>query len=939
MRLTFTAPFDRDRHLEVRPPPGYRLGALLAQSANAVITCLINGQFVPSPDWHDYSPRDTDSITVFLKTGEPVSTGAAVAAISIWTKIGTAAITAAIGAAISISLSYAIRALTPTPSNQAGKTEQVFGLAGLTNTTALGTPKFLVYGTRRVFGHIVATRVEVSTDGKTTNFAALYFMGEGPTQSITDVEINDTPVSQFAGITTETRPGDGVNTPAITGFRTVSQVFSDARTLSATPIVYTTRSTAVESITLIFSTPFLFKIDSKGVHQVAIHTIKVEYSLVSPVSYVEATGSPISWTENTETQRFRTFQIATPSSGQYLVRVTLNSTTNQSATAPSLFNVQEEASGNLFYVNSALLAVRGVASAQIQTFEGMRVSALVQGRKVKIWNGASFSTAWTANRAWIVRDMLTNSRVGLGHRIAESMFDDDAALTVANYWDEVTQGITRDECNLIVNDRRAAWDWIKAVLAEGRAALVPSGGKFKLVVDKAASSNLLYSMPGNIIEGSLLQRFGSGEGLLPNTIRGQFPDKNNAYQLQILEVIAPGAEAETTREELVTILTLTDLPRVFWLLRYQILKARLIQRSFSWRSPSTAMVSEPFDQVSLSYETQDAARGISGFLASGSTTTRLLLDRLVTLAAATTYDLIVRHQADNSVERKIVATAAGTWGAIAPTVALTTTPAEGDLYALGVQTTAILPVVINTVALEDDGTYQLTATEYQSTVHDTPVAPALLTGGPAQRVLPLPLYRATIASEVAISPDAAWQTTLIFEVTPGISEYGGPVVSATSTTLVLPATYPGGEDIPANRIDNFFNTATIKIVEGTGTGQSRTIDSYTGSTHTCTVAAWTTIPDATSLFVITWNAYDDFSGFTLEARQGTDPFSAYAASATFSTTRLTRVAEGSGYTLDVRFTPVGTLGQVNTQGRWVVSVTIAGDTTAPPDPTDDVGPP
>jgi len=927
MRITFKAPFDADRHIEVRPPPGYRLGTLLAQSVDAVVACLINGVFVPLPTWQEYSPRDTDRITFFLKTGEPVSTAAAAtAAVSLWTKIGTAAVVAAISAALSLGLSYLIRALTPTPSNQAGKTEEVFGLAGLTNTTALGTPKFLVYGTRRVFGHIIATRVEISTDGKTTNFAALYFMGEGPIDSITDIEIDDTPVAQFEGATTETRPGDGVNTPAITGFRTVSQVFSDARALSATPIVYTTRSTAVESITLIFSTPFLFKIDSKGVHLPATHVIKVEYSLVSPVSYVEATGSPINWTEDTESPRFRTLQIVPPSSGQYLVRVTLNSTTNQSAAAPSLFNVQEEASGNLLYVHSALLAVRGVASAQIQTFESMRVSAVVKGRKVKIWNGASVSTAWTANRAWIVRDMLTNSRVGLGHRIAESMFDDDAALTVANYWDELVQGITRDECNLIVNDRRAAWDWIKAVLAEGRAALIPSGGKFKLVVDQANTPNLLYSMPGNIIEGSMLQRFGSGEGTLPNTIRGQFPDKNANYQLQVLEIIAPGAEAEPTREELVTILTLTDLPRVFWLLRYQILKMRLMQRSFSWQSPSTAMVSEPFDHVSLSYETQDAARGISGFLAAGSTTTRLLLDRPVTLGA-TTYDLIVRHQADNSVERKVVATGAGTWGAIAPTVALTTTPAEGDLYALGVQTTAIMPVVMTDVRLNDDGTYQLAAVEYQATIHDTPVAPELLTAWPARRLLPLPLWNATIASELTEQSDGAWQITLIFEVTPGLSSYGGPVVSATSTTVVLGSIFP--------TIDDYFNNATLAIVEGTGTGQRRNVDDYAGSTRTCTVTAWTTIPDATSLFAITWGEYDDFGGFTLEARQGADPYSAYAASPTFSTTRLTRVAEGSGYTLDIRFTPVGKLGQVNTQGRWVVSVTITGDSTAPAAPTEE----
>lgn len=912
MRLICKAPFDEERTLDIPLMAGRSLGEICAAHHDHITGCLVNGDFVG--DWQEYIPTDDDHVTLFVETG--------------MTPIITAIIVALISTAVSIGLQYLIRALTPTPSNQAGKTEQIFGLSGLTNTTAMGTPKFLVYGTRRIFGHIISTRTAISTDGKTTTFGALYFMGEGPIQGITNIEINDTPVAQFLGVTTDTRPGDGVNTPVIAGFRTISQVWHDNRTLSATPIVYTTRSTAVAQITLTFSTPYLFRIDSNGVHLGAAHTIKVEYSLVSPVSYVEATGSPITWAENTESQRFRTFGITTPSNGQYLVRVTLNATTNQSAVAPTLFNVQEEASGNLLYINSALLAVTGVASNQITSFEGMRVSGLVQGRKVKIWNGASFTTAYTANRAWIVRDMLTNSRVGLGHRIAESMFDDDAALTVANYWDEIAQGsTTRDECHLLVNDRRAAWDWIKTVLAEGRAALIPSGGKLKVVVDKAGTPNLLYGMPGNIIEGSLVRSFGNNQGLLPNTIRGQFPDKDNGYQTQVLEVIAPGAESESTREELVTIYTLTDIARVFWLLRYQALKNRLVQRTFRWRSPISAMVSEPFDQASLSYETQDAARGFSGFCGAESTTTRVVLDRLVTLAAATQYDLILRHQATNTVERKIVATGAGTWGAIAPTVALTTAPAEGDLYALGVQTTAILPVVITDVILEDDGIYQLTAVEYQATIHDTPAPPTIAASG-GERQLPLPLWNASITNEVVTNADGGISTVLIFEVSPGLPYYSGTVISATSTTVVLNSIFA--------TIDDYFNTATIEIVEGTGSGQSRTINDYTGSTRTCIVNAWTTVPNTTSVFVITWGPFDDFAGFLLEARQGTDPYSAYDASAIFSTTRLTREAEGGNYTMDVRFTPVGVLGQINTQGRWVISVTVVGDSGTPDSPTDEI---
>ena len=63
------------------------------------------------------------------------------------------------------------------PGDDTGSAEEVFGIAGLTNTTTLGDPKNPGLRQRRVYGHIVNTRVDVSEDGKHTKFSVLYFMG------------------------------------------------------------------------------------------------------------------------------------------------------------------------------------------------------------------------------------------------------------------------------------------------------------------------------------------------------------------------------------------------------------------------------------------------------------------------------------------------------------------------------------------------------------------------------------------------------------------------------------------------------------------------------------------------------------------------------------------------------------------------------------------
>ena len=97
------------------------------------------------------------------------------------------------------------------------------------------------------------------------------------------------------------------------------------------------------------------------------------------------------------------------------------------------------------YPGNALLAIEGVASSQVTSLQNLNVSGLVQGKKVKVWDGAIFTLQFSDKRAWVVRDILTHPKVGLGHRVAESMHDDDAALTAQTFWDTNVAGFGGNE--------------------------------------------------------------------------------------------------------------------------------------------------------------------------------------------------------------------------------------------------------------------------------------------------------------------------------------------------------------------------------------------------------------------------------------------------------------------------------------------------------------
>ena len=71
---------------------------------------------------------------------------------------------------------------------------------------------------------------------------------------------------------------------------------------------------------------------------------------------------------------------------------------------------------------------------------------------------------------------------------------------------------------------------------------------------------------------------------------------------------------------------------------------------------------------------------------------------------------------------------------------------------------------------------------------------------------------------------------------------GTAQTGSTSTTIKLAST--------ASATDDIYNSMTVYISSGTGSGQIKVITDYVGSTKVATVSAWTTTPDATSVYEV-----------------------------------------------------------------------------------------
>ena len=121
-----------------------------------------------------------------------------------------------------------------------------------------------------------------------------------------------------------------------------------------------------------------------------------------------------------------------------------------------------------------------------------------------MWNGR-FKMAWSDNPAWCYRDLLTNTRYGLGLSIDEDSIDDGGLYAIARYCDEqVPDGFggmeTRMTCNLVINAQEEAYRVINDMASIFRGLTFWASGSLSLMQDRPKDPEFLATN-ANVLDG------------------------------------------------------------------------------------------------------------------------------------------------------------------------------------------------------------------------------------------------------------------------------------------------------------------------------------------------------------------------------------------------------------------------------------------------------
>ena len=152
-----------------------------------------------------------------------------------------------------------------------------------------------------------------------------------------------------------------------------------------------------------------------------------------------------------------------------------------------------------------------------------------------VWDG-TFKVDWTDNPAWVLFDIVTNKRYGLGNRLGEFGADKWTLYQVAQYCDQlVPDGFGGKEprftCNAWLTEQRSAYDVINDICSIFRAMPVWNGQQLTVVMDRPADPVWTYTN-ANVENGEFNYTF-SAKKARHNAIQVEYADKDNSYERAI----------------------------------------------------------------------------------------------------------------------------------------------------------------------------------------------------------------------------------------------------------------------------------------------------------------------------------------------------------------------------------------------------------------------
>ncbi|SAA86368.1 gp24 [Enterobacter hormaechei] len=335
--------------------------------------------------------------------------------------------------------------------------------------------------------------------------------------------LNPDGTSNFNGVTWWFRDGTQ-NQAVIEGFDAVETPHDVGVQIKlSTPRTIQIDNDDSDQVRVIMMFPKLTKTDQKSgdTHGTTVQfQFEIAYGTTSfkPIKPQGYSSHVVTLSKKSSGKHYREYLFDLPKPGSnYRIRVsrvTADSTTDYIQDQTWLSQYGEIVSTKLNYPNSALVGLK-IDSQQFGSSVPAR-SYLVSGMEIRVpsnydpvlgtysgdWDG-TFRLVVSENPAWILYDLLTSKRYGLGEYVTESMINIGQLYQIGRYCDElINDGFGGKEkrfaINTVINSRGEAYKVLQDIVSTFRGMIFWAGGMVNIMQDSPSSPVMQFSA-ANII--------------------------------------------------------------------------------------------------------------------------------------------------------------------------------------------------------------------------------------------------------------------------------------------------------------------------------------------------------------------------------------------------------------------------------------------------------
>ncbi|HWR42779.1 host specificity factor TipJ family phage tail protein [Sporomusa sp.] len=602
--------------------------------------------------------------------------------------------------------------------------------------TDQGNPLAVTYGTMRTAGQVLAQHV--SSDGDKQYLNILLCGGEGTVDSISDIRINDNPISYYKDIDDpEIRLGTNDQT-AIANFNDtyVDQALAYEINKDDTWTTHQTEGNAVEGleITLGFPSGLYYAKDNGGLGNASV-TMQAQYNKVGDSNwsnFTDGTDTSLDISAAKNTSFFRTYRVDNLPAAQYEVRVKCiakSGTNNRYSTRVFWTQLSNIIYDDFARPGKVLIGVKALATNQLSG--GMPNITWLQTRnKVWVWNADSgrYEQKSATNPAWAAYDMIHRCRqIKNIHTGNLEFVVKGTPASRAVYQDFARWAAFCDSRNLtfnyIFNTATDLWTALQKPEGVGRGKVIMRGTRYGCVCDAPGEPVQLFTV-GNILTDKFKESF-VGLKDRANAIEITFANKDKAYQKEVITAYAD--DYDSTTEPNITQITLdgaTTVDQAYREGKYRLRLNQYLQRTVEHSADIDAIACQINDVVLLAHDVPQW--GYSGRLLAATATT-LQLDREVTLEPGKFYAVAVQitNPAATTAQDAQSIVTVGVQGVVneisTDTVTLTSplsrVPQKWDLYSFGETSKVVKPFRVLSISRDQDLRRKISCIEYIEEVY------------------------------------------------------------------------------------------------------------------------------------------------------------------------------------------------------------------------------